>query len=309
MNEQTLISPRVLVVVFNPLIDPVRRVGLQAHMGWNRVEDLIGGYIRDVSECSGGLVQYRVVDRREVAEFPVKIDGFRYTPQSYLDVITHRSSAHAPDDVDYHRIVEEFNVLERVENNELDEVWLFGYPYAGFYESRMAGSGAFWCNAPPLENTQRCSRRFVIMGFNYERGVGEMLEDLGHRTESILEAVYAGKTGERNLWQRFCRYDRAAPGKAEVGNVHFAPNSLRDYDWGNRRFVFSRCDDWLNYPHLEGKARRVNCKEWGNGDTRLHHRWWLSHLPRASGSTDGIANNWWRYVLLLLNGDEPEVIL
>ena len=30
---------------------------------------------------------------------------------------------------------------------------------------------------------------------------------------------------------------------------------------------------------------------------RAHHRWWLRHLPRAEGTTDGIANNWWKYVI------------
>ena len=57
----------------------------------------------------------------------------------------------------------------------------------GFYESRMAGPGAFWCNAPQCENTDACRKRFVIMGFSYERGVGEMLEDLRHRAESELQ--------------------------------------------------------------------------------------------------------------------------
>ena len=68
---------------------------------------------------------------------------------------------------------------------------MFGGPYFGFYESIMVGEGAYFCNAPPL-NKVACSRLFVIMGFNYERGVGEMLEDLGHRAESILTHVFGG---------------------------------------------------------------------------------------------------------------------
>lgn len=299
MDSMPTITPRVLAIVFDPVMDAVRGRGLQVSMGWNRVEDLVRAYSADIEECSGGQVRYQVVDQQTVREFPVKVDGFRYTSRQYADVMARRARAHDPDGVDYHRILADFNVLERAGSGELDEVWLFGYPYAGFYESRMAGRGAFWCNAPPLERTERCPRRFVIMGFNYERGVGEMLEDLGHRTESVMERVYTGRTGEANLWQRFCRYDRTAPGRAEVGNVHFAPNSERDYDWGNRRFVLSRCDDWLRFPDglNDGEPRRVNCAEWGNGDIRAHHRWWLSHLPRAAGSTDGIANNWWRYVI------------
>ncbi len=161
----------------------------------------------------------------------------------------------------------------------------------------MAGPGAFWCNSPPLDSFGHMSRKFVIMGFNYERGLGEMLESYGHRAESIMAQVYRGKRGEANLWQRFIRYDMNRPGQAEVGNVHFAPNSRQDYDWGNRAKVLSRCDTWLNFPDLSGRTRQVNCAEWGNGDTRQHHLWWFRHFPHVAGQTAGISNNWWQYVL------------
>jgi hypothetical protein len=163
----------------------------------------------------------------------------------------------------------------------------------------MAGPGAYWCNAPPLPDGPgpRATRRYVIMGFNYERGVGEMLEDLGHRAESILSHVYAGTRGPANLWERFTRYDQQAPGQAECGTVHFAPNSVRDYDWGNPRTVPSRCDNWLELPLAERPPRTVNSAEWGRGDIRLHHLWWLSHFPHWAGSTDGRLNNWWDYVI------------
>ncbi|NIS82218.1 MAG: hypothetical protein GTO14_18885 [Anaerolineales bacterium] len=161
----------------------------------------------------------------------------------------------------------------------------------------MGGPGAFWCNAPPLAGSEDAGRRFVIMAFNYERGSGEMLESFGHRAESILAQVYVDHDAEANLWQRFTRHDRSHPGKAEVGTVHFAPNSERDYDWGNRRFVPSRCDDWLQPPGFQGEPRLVNCEEWGNGDIRLHHLWWFRHFPHFEGQTGGVSNNWWNYVL------------
>ena len=58
-----------------------------------------------------------------------------------------------------------------------------------FYESIMGGAGAFWCNAPPMKNTAQCPRRFVVMGFNYERYVGEMLEILRppHRIDPVKD--------------------------------------------------------------------------------------------------------------------------
>jgi hypothetical protein len=305
MESETILSPRVLSIVYNPLAGGRRGlpgprslgVRLQERMGWSRVDDLVDGYISDIEECSGGLVRYQVVERRVMDAFPPKLDGFRYSAHDYLGVMEGRIRPHDPDTVDYHAIVSEFDLLERVGGGELDEVWLFGFPYAGFYESRMAGRRAFWCNAPPLENTDQCRRRFVMMGFSYERGVGEMLENLGHRAESIMTHVYRERQGEANLWQRFTRYDKVAPGMAEVGSVHFAPNSERDYDWGNPRFVPSRCDDWLHFPDFKGRVRTVNTAEWGGGDIRLHHRWWLSHLPKIPGRTKGILNNWWRYII------------
>ncbi|MBK8430554.1 MAG: hypothetical protein IPL28_04385 [Chloroflexi bacterium] len=55
----------------------------------------------------------------------------------------------------------------------------------------------FWCNAPALENTNQAKRRFVMMGFSYQRGVGEMLENMGHRAESIMKHVYRNHKGKR----------------------------------------------------------------------------------------------------------------
>src|SRR5258708_24310981 len=150
----------------------------------------------------------------------------------------------------------------------MGEVWLVGFPYCGYYESIMAGPGAFGCNAPPLEGTEFCARRFVIMGFNYERGVGEMLEDLGHRAEAILTQVFKRTRGDANLFERYTRYDLKSPGRAEVGTIHFAPNSLRDYDWGNPRPVLSRCDTWNNFPDISGEPRRVTCAEWQRRHSR-----------------------------------------
>src|SRR5258708_36370059 len=154
----------------------------------------------------------------------------------------------------------------------------------------MEGAGGLWGNARPLAGTEHAARRFVSMGFNYERGVGEMLEDLGHRAESILTRVFERTRGDANLFERFTRYDQKHPGKAECGNVHFAPNSVRDYDWGNTRPVLSRCDTWYRFPDLSGEPRRVTCSEWGNGDIREHHRWWLRHFPHTVGATDGISH-------------------
>ncbi|MEO8397514.1 MAG: hypothetical protein ABI700_31240, partial [Chloroflexota bacterium] len=125
---------------------------------------------------------------------------------------------------------------------------------------------------------------------------GEMLEDMGHRAESMLSKVFEGTRGDANLWERFTRYDKTHPGRAECGNVHFAPNSIRDYDWGNRTPVKSRADVWYNFPELSGDPRLMTCSEWGDGDIRKHHVWWLSHFPHITGETNGMSWNWWEYI-------------
>ena len=289
---------RTLVIVYEPTMDRAKGIKLSRYLHWNSVEELITGYMTDVLEVSGGLVRFQIAEQIDVDEFPAKVDGYRYDPYSYLDVVRGLKRPYMPQEADYHAIVEQFDLLQRVANDEIDEVWIFNFPHAGFYESIMAGPGAFWCNAPPLRNTEASGRRFVIMGFSYERGVGEMLENLGHRVESVMHKTFEKQRGADNLWERFCRYDKVSPGQAALGNVHFAPNSVRDYDWGNRSKVLSECDDWLyNFPNFQGLRRTVTASEWGNGEIRAHHKWWLKHLPKTAGRIHGIRNNWWQYIM------------
>lgn len=290
------VHPKVLAIVHNPIIKPAGGRKAREVYRWNDPDVLAQGYIDDLREASAGYVNYEIVQRVEVDAFPTKADGFAYSDASF-DAAWNARQFHQPDAVDYLDLVRRFKMIEQIDKGLIDEVWLLGFPYCGYYESIMAGPDAFWCNAPPLAGTEHASRRFVIMGFNYERGVGEMLENMGHRVESIMRKVFADTRGEDNLFETFCRYDKTSPGKAECGNVHFAPNSERDYDWGNRREVLSRCDSWLNFPDLAGEPRLMNCTEWGGGDIRKHHQWWLRHLPRVAGERGGISWNWWEYVI------------
>jgi hypothetical protein len=290
------VFPRVLLVVYNPTVASEGSRKLSTIFHWNNPDQLVRQYAADLSEASHGYCNYEIVERVEIDGFPIKIDGFRYAASDFISAWRARRGFHNPDWADYRRILADLDIVARVEKEQIDEVWLFAFPYAGFYESRMAGPGAFWCNAPPLEGYEDASRRFIIMGFNYERGVGEMLEAHGHRAESIMGHVFRERRGRADLWERFTRYDKTHPGRAEVGNIHFAPNSRRDYDWGNRETVSSRCDTWYRFPDLDGPARGVNSREWGNGDIRLHHLWWYRHLPHVAGASDGISDNWWEYI-------------
>jgi hypothetical protein len=292
---------------------------MPAYMDWARPDDLVGRFISELLQTSGGLARYRVVERIELDEFPKLADGFRYLPQNYVDVVRGAASPHTPTGIDYLEIIRRLDVLRRIDNRTFDEVWLMGFPHAGMYESIMAGAGAFWCNAPPLAGTETGKRRFVMMGFSYERDVGEMLHSYNHRCEAILARVFNSldflawsyKPDRRpaailpdqkvNLFERFLLFDQIAPGRAGVGNVHYAPNSARGYDLGNPNPVRSECYDWLRFPDFQGDVRMVSSSEWGGGSERGYQRWWLSHLPKTAGRQNGVHNNWWQYVANLDN--------
>jgi hypothetical protein len=291
-------SLKTLVIVYDPIVDTRSGKKLSEYMRWNRVEDLAREFMTDILQTSGGLARYQIVERIDVDGFLAKVDGYLYDAQTYLNVIRGVARPYMPQEANYYAILERFNILQRIATRDIDEVWIFSFPHGGLYESIMGGTRPFWCNAPPLKNTEAAGRRFVIMGFSFERGVGEMLENMGHRAESILEKTFAGSTGDDNLWRRYIRYEKTAPGRAAVGNIHFAPNSQRDYDWNNPGSVNSECDDWLrNFPNFKGEVRTVTSAEWGHGDTREHHKWWFNHLPKVGGSRNGIQHNWWRYVM------------
>lgn len=312
-------SPKVLLINLDPVMDASTGRTLSSEMGWARPDDLAGRFISEILQASAGLVRYRIAERLELNEFPRLADGFEYDPLTYRDVLRGAGAAHAPSGFDYISILERFAVLPRIESREIDEVWLMGFPHAGLYESIMAGSGAFWCNAPPLTQTSSCGRRFVFMGFSFERDLGEMLHSYNHRAEAILAKVFNSlnflawsyKRNREpatihteqplNLFERFMLFDQIAPGKAGVGSVHFPPNGIRDYDLGNPRLVASSCYDWLRFPNFRGDVRMISASEWGGGSERAYQRWWMQHLPKTAGRKDGIHNNWWQYIANLDN--------
>ena len=137
------------------------------------------------------------------------------------------------------------------------------------------------------------------MGFNYERGVAEMLENLCHRVEATMSRTYAGWQANRldHDWARFAA-NQAQSGTAAVGTCHWPPNAEREYDFDNPRVVSSSAPYWRDYPSGANAPERVSRQTWGGPDyARRYFNWWFAHVPRAAGqSADGRQQNWWRYV-------------
>ena len=256
--ERPYIEKKVLVLNYDPVLKSHGGVRLHDYYHWNDPRVLTSGYLADLTESSSNYVRWTVTQFLDINEWPLKADGFRYTESAYLNAWT-TGSFHSPDGVDYVHIIEQFKLDDRVRKGEIDEVLLWGAPYFGYWESQMAGVGAYWCNSPGISRAG--TPKYVIMGLNYERGVAEAIHSFGHRAESILWHVYGSWNSGANvqhLWDKFTRYDKDAPGMAACGNVHFPPNAVADYDYGNTTTVTSYADDWLlNYPNFQGVTRNI----------------------------------------------------
>jgi hypothetical protein len=218
----------------------------------------------------------------------------------------------ASDGSDNARIISDFSLCQPISRGDVNEIWVWDAevdeysmkipgdnPYK--YDSRCNSRAAYWFYRP--RNIPDCGKTVWFHGFDSGRGLGEMLEDYGHRTEGIL-SIYLDNcdwsltsTGD---WSKFTRINRDSPNGAQCGTVHEGPNSVSGYEWGNLTFVPSACSDWKTYPTLPGNYESVNCMQWGCGagvDTMAaHHSWWLSMLPHFDGKTNGKLNNWWKYI-------------
>jgi hypothetical protein len=275
MPDITPLTRKVLVIDFHPAAVP---------SSWNRSDDLIPKYIEAMRKASQDILAYEVADKLEIPEYPVLMDGRQYTDTTFASALADSRSAlrdaHGNYPLaDYEGIIEKFELLQKVESGQIDEVWMFGGPYFGFYESRMVGTGAFWCNGPGIE--QDC-RRFVIMGFNYQRDVKEMVHDYGHRSESVLAKHFGSETF---LGKMYALQPTPAPSNAyeqfllDVGTVHRKPGG-QDYSQDEFAWLSAMQPEWWPPtidPNLVGAPGPVP--------------------PKPDGSTPVASGSWYQVIL------------
>ncbi|MFO0985361.1 MAG: hypothetical protein U1E76_27120 [Planctomycetota bacterium] len=246
--EQPL-RQKILVINLDPIIEGADGRRLHEVGRWNDPAQLLREYMADLTECSHDQLTFNVVETITADAFPVKQDGFRYTDADYLKCVRNEQPWHQPDAVDYRALVNEFRLAERVEKHEVDEVWFFAMPYSGFFESTMAGSGAYYCNSDPIADVA-CSRIFITMGFNYERGVGEMLEDFGHRTESIMTHVFGRWENDQHPLEQLNpgvhALRQAAAGQGCVWQRALRPQQRPGLRLGQQAHRVDTCESWRN---------------------------------------------------------------
>lgn len=207
---------------------------------------------------------------------------------------------------DYGAIAAAHDFAGWVEDEGVKEVWIWGY-HGGvidLWESNMAGP---WGD---VSNSDRdtldlpvTGRTYTVYHYNYQRGLPEATENHMHQLEAVINAADGRDStpddawGDLLFWGKFVGSDIShrivSP---RCGWSHFPPNAERDYDWANRRFVETDCEDWR--PGGIGATQQMNCERWGCTGQGWF-RYWSQNIPGAGHtlSYDGRPlTNWWRLI-------------
>lgn len=298
----TPLTVRVLVLNYDPIVPSENHSRLSEVFRWNKPPQMAAEYKEAMEYASGGYLRFEIVEWRNLDEIYAQEYGERYTVDEY---VRNRRQGKGWREkgamADYPRLLHEQNVVPLVDDGLVDEVWVFSDHFFGLWEASMAGPGAFNINGGVYPQVP--SRRpFALYGFNYERGVAEMVHNTSHRTEATLNRVYGGWDLKKptNHWEQFSANHDQSGEVAGVGTCHWPANAKGDYDYDNKREVASWADAFLSYPKLDLKRKPVSRETWSRGgDYHLDYmKWYFAHVPRADGvNADGKQNNWFKYIL------------
>ncbi len=297
---------RVVVVIYNPVLKSQGGKTLVEYLKANDPREYSRILVNVIRDASWGYINYNIVDIIEVDGFTKKVDGFRYTEETFLDA--RAKQQWQPSTTSYRAVLEENGLMERIKKEHITEVWLWGasgmhWDEFAFYMpnryARFAPTDNPWFYRP-YDIPEEIGHTFWVMGFNYEVGSDNMIHSYSHRVESMAalamaEGIWDTK-GKRDPWNVFSWLELDHPGKPSmVGNCHVPPNGQGGYDYNNKRTVPSWSDNWARYPDIRGEAREVRSEEWCYNQDG-YQRWWLSALPKFPGYTKYGYNNWWVYI-------------
>ena len=235
-------------------------------------------------------------------------------------------------DFDYDYLIDKYDLINRRNNGEFDQVWVLYTEPSYAFETMMVGRDAYWINGDPY--FADCDD-FIIAGLNIWRPDSQ-IHALGHGYENIMTKVYSSiydpyeensidiSTQEEymdlNLWERFTLNDYANEGTLNgVGTVHHPYNADYDYDYENDKKVNTTFREWEgNLSNMAGATTLNDYRVWDNApyndsganltSGRYYMRFWLSHFPKTTGYTsDGFLNNWWKYLFSLRYAIDLEV--
>ena len=349
---------KVLVIEIDPILQTVQNKSLypnndghphvSEYFGQNK-ERAISEVKDDLESMSHNYLKIEIVGYEKLDEFPTYKSNVtlnngevthRYDEEtfismakssknrdvgSWIDLYYYPTNKPLDYSFDYDYIVNKYNLAERRNNGEFDQVWLVVIDPAATHETIMVGNHTYWINGTPVYAD---CKNFMIATISIARRDSN-LHAFAHSSEFVLNNVYQDEFldytiryhdsteegyNKLNLWNKFSMTNYQSNGQnAGVGNVHFPYNGVRDYDYSNTTMVYSNWKDWLNYPNLTNTKELSNNDAWmtfepnttlGPDDdkdpNRLYIRFWYYLMPHIEGRTvDGYYHNWWKYTSTL----------
>ncbi|MBI2017823.1 hypothetical protein HYS92_02125 [Candidatus Daviesbacteria bacterium] len=244
-------------------------------------------------------LKYKLVDTKEYQlPLPVSSDRVPWNTDSFRP--------------DYKKMLNDINICDYVENRNVKQVWVWGYHTKVIEpaESNMSmgrDSSSFWPQQTygDISNSERsddlpiCQKTYVLYNYNYERGLGEVLEDHGHHIEAVLSYVNYDL-----FWNYFVRPHGTQDGVNNCGWMHAPPNVTDEdqYNWTSKFRVQSACSDWK--PDGSVSTKSIDCTTWAGADCTndmgaSFKVWWMQNLP---GMDNGLTyqgrklRNWWVFI-------------
>jgi hypothetical protein len=200
---------KTAVVIQDPIIAEAGDQRLHAIFGWNDPYVLAQQVADTLEAISHHTVEYEftlIYDDNTLQTFMqgtlLSVDSMYHllSEPGWTTLYANGTS------IDYNLMLDTYDFCEKSNSGEIDEVWLMGFPYAGYYESELAGENSFWYNSPPLNYGNSCTGLLPIMGYNFERDWPEAVHSYGHRIESTMSQVYGGWSYDgtpANNWELF----------------------------------------------------------------------------------------------------------
>jgi len=181
----------VIVINFDPILKR-NSLTLRETMKWSDPHVLTQNMIDDIRRVSQGYVNYKVVETIEYDGYTQFRDGFVYSEDQFMDVLTHDHDKANSGMTSFKWLFAKFDLEKKIKDKNISEIWLWGAPYMSWDELHWKTPGDKipyqtdnpWFYRP--YDIPDVGRTIWIMGWNYERGEGEMLESYGHRIESVM---------------------------------------------------------------------------------------------------------------------------
>ncbi|GAB1416815.1 hypothetical protein MASR2M117_22210 [Paludibacter sp.] len=325
-----------VAIVYENFIIPQTGKTIHSSFNWMNPKKLAYSYQEAMEEAAGGVVKYEISEEINAdTTFTYYKNDDNKTPLSKFEIGRRLSDRGGWKDFEasvrynYNKMISYYGFDAKRDNEEVHEVWVVTQPFSGMYESHMMGEGAFWCNSPPAENPT-CKKLLTVMFFNYERSPAEAVHSFGHRFESVMMEVYGWwdyknkpEISQLTNFELFTthqleyqKYDNSCKSGgncyAHTGVCHYPPNGQSDYDYSNKREVYSYANCWLNYPYVREDPdllQKVSCNTW-DCEQLKYLKWWYSFIPRYKGinAKDRKLNNWWLYLVNYNEAKKREVI-